>query len=131
MRVNPPVQHTERMAAAKNDVIPLSKPVKGKDGSMISSISVKKGDYLHIAILPFNHSTDIFGKDASVFRPERWLEEDMAERVKGFAAHPPNLSFLGGPRYAAMICTWAELTAFRQRLHRIPVRNGSSRTYAS
>lgn len=104
MRVNPPVQHTERMCNVKEDVIPLQTPVKGKNGQMIDAIRIKKGQHLHIAILPYNHSKEIFGQDASVFRPERWLEEDLTSKVRGFAAWSPILSFLGGPRCVLHHC---------------------------
>jgi len=97
MRCDPPVTHTERMAE-HDDVIPLKDPIIGKDGKRIDAIPVKKGQYIHISILPMNLRTDIFGEDAHEFRPERWIEEDLTTRVKGFVAWAPILSFLGGPR---------------------------------
>jgi cytochrome P450 len=84
--------------AEHDDVIPLSKPIVGRDGKMIDAIPVKKGQYLHVAILPFNYSKEIFGEDAHEYRPERWLEEDLTTKVKGFVAFAPILTFLGGPR---------------------------------
>lgn len=94
MRIAPAVTHSERMAT-EDDVIPLKDPVIGKDGKVITEIPIKKGQYLHISILPFNLREDIFGADAKVFRPERWLEEDLSQRVKGFSTWSPLLSVCG------------------------------------
>ena len=97
MRCAPPVVHTER-ESAKDDVIPLSKPIIGRNGQSISAIPVKKGQIILIGIYTFNYSKEIFGEDAREYRPDRWLEEDLESRVKGFSVWAPVLSFLGGPR---------------------------------
>lgn len=96
MRLHPPAPFADR-EAAQDDVIPLAVPVIGKNGQPIQQVYVKKGQYIHVSIREFNLSKDIFGDDASEFRPERWLEEDLASKVRGMSVWSPLLNFLGGP----------------------------------
>lgn len=55
-------------------------------------------------------SVDIYGPDAEDFRPERWLDGNLKAKIqqhRAYASWAPQLSFLGGPRYAL---TQGELT---------------------
>ncbi|PVF92585.1 cytochrome P450 [Serendipita vermifera] len=61
----------EKVAEA-DDVIPLREPVKGTDGSWITSIPVKKGQIIHIPGIAIDRDEDVWG-DADTFRPTRWL----------------------------------------------------------
>ena len=47
-----------------------------------------------------NLATDIWGEDAAVFKPERWLSPmpDSIEEMKGFTVYSHLLTFLGGSR---------------------------------
>lgn len=87
--------------AAVDEVLPLSKPIKGKDGQMLSKILVPAGCTVIIDIIAVNLSKDIFGPDSEVFKPERWLENDGALQhrlFRPFCTWSSILSFLGGPR---------------------------------
>lgn len=61
--------------AGKDDILPLSEPVVGRDGQTISAIPIKKGTTFLIPILSYNHSTAVWGEDALEYKPERFLEK--------------------------------------------------------
>ncbi|TFK40912.1 cytochrome P450 [Crucibulum laeve] len=74
LRLSPPVHGTIRVATA-NDQIPISHPVTLRDGTILeagSSISIRKGSYIHIPIEGINYSKEIWGDDALSFKPDRW-----------------------------------------------------------
>ncbi|CDO68551.1 hypothetical protein BN946_scf184998.g48 [Trametes cinnabarina] len=73
LRVNVPAQLRLREARA-DAILPLSKPVQGRDGSLIESIPVPNGTVVFVAIQASNVSEDLWGPDAREWRPERWLE---------------------------------------------------------
>jgi cytochrome P450 len=78
--------------ATKDDVIPLSEPLTASDGREITSIPVKKGQVVMLGLNTFNHTKTIFGDDAEDFRPERWLESDLATKIRGFTTWAPLLT---------------------------------------
>ena len=62
--------------------MPLSKPIRGVDGTMIHEILVPKDTAVVIGILSSNRSKAIWGEDAEEWKPERWLKplpESVAE----------------------------------------------------
>lgn len=87
-------------AAAKDDIIPLSKPLKLLNGSTTTSISVKAGQVIFLSINSVNQDPAVFGDDAGVFRPERWIDEKVGENKEGPAigVYSHMLTFLAGPR---------------------------------
>ncbi|KAI6097025.1 cytochrome P450 [Pisolithus croceorrhizus] len=98
LRFRPAAQERVRQAN-EDDVIPLSAPVRTKSGEVVDSIAVERGTVIGISIPCMNRSVAIWGPDAKVFRPERWLESDgitkKAQEVKG---HRHLLTFSDGPR---------------------------------
>ncbi|KAI6105300.1 cytochrome P450 [Pisolithus croceorrhizus] len=98
LRLHPSVPELTR-EAAEDDVIPLLDPVRTKSGEFVDSIVVERGTILSVPISCINRSEAIWGPDAKVFRPERWLEPDgitkKAQEVKGYRHL---LSFGDGPR---------------------------------
>lgn len=54
-------------------VLPLSKPVRGVDGSLITHIPLSKHTPVFVGLISSNTSTDIWGPDANEWKPERWL----------------------------------------------------------
>lgn len=54
--------------------MPLFRPIQGLDGTDISEIAVPKGTHVAIGIRAWNRDKTVWGEDALVWRPERWLE---------------------------------------------------------
>ncbi|KAK1227410.1 hypothetical protein PQX77_009595 [Marasmius sp. AFHP31] len=90
-----------KMAYA-DDCLPLSEGIKMTSGKEINEIPVRKGQKVLISIAAYNRSKEVFGEDAHVFRPERWLENDSAESQKGVGTSvgvfANLLTFSGGVR---------------------------------
>ncbi|KAI0072598.1 cytochrome P450 [Panus rudis PR-1116 ss-1] len=91
----------EALRLAREDIVlPFSSPVRGEDGSMMSEILVPKGTPVIVGLWASNINPAIWGEDAEVYKPERWLEP-LPEKVT--EAHIPGLypnlmTFLGGGR---------------------------------
>ncbi|KAI5478314.1 hypothetical protein MNV49_005269 [Pseudohyphozyma bogoriensis] len=97
LRFEPPVPMTLRHCAA-DSLIPLSSPLLTKSGKTHDSVFCPKGTVLAFSTHACNHSEKVFGEDAKVFRPERWLEGKVGEKVQGHGLYSQLLTFLSGPR---------------------------------
>lgn len=95
LRLQPPVFSTNR-EAAHDCVIPLSQPIRMKDGSLVSNFPVRAGQPLIISIVTYNRRKDIWGDDALEFKPDRWLRLPDAVRNNGIPGG--HLAFISGPR---------------------------------
>ncbi|KAJ8083028.1 hypothetical protein PM082_008891 [Marasmius tenuissimus] len=96
MRYHPVAIHSPRMALV-DDCIPLSKSIKLTNGKEVREIPVSRGQKVVISIAGYNRSKDVFGEDAHVFRPERWLDD--GESKKGgtsVGVYANLLTFSGG-----------------------------------
>ena len=60
-------------SAAKDLVLPLSVPVRGKDGRMISELVIPKNTVVFGHIQASNVNKALWGEDAAEWKPERWL----------------------------------------------------------
>jgi hypothetical protein len=60
-------------SARKDIILPLFKPIVGRDGTAIREILVPKNTNISISILGANRNPDIWGDDAYEWKPERWL----------------------------------------------------------
>ncbi|KAK7694998.1 hypothetical protein QCA50_002186 [Cerrena zonata] len=80
--------------------MPLSVPIRGKDGNMISEVPLPKGTDLTLGLLGSNINPAIWGEDAEEWKPERFLQplpEDVTEaRIPGVYSNL--MTFLGGGR---------------------------------
>ncbi|KAI0690556.1 cytochrome P450 [Cerioporus squamosus] len=74
--------------AAKDIVLPLTWPVRGKDGSVMSEIFVPRGTHLVPNLKACNHNKALWGDDALEWRPERWMGELPREL---YEAHVPGI----------------------------------------
>ncbi|KAF5377300.1 hypothetical protein D9615_006383 [Tricholomella constricta] len=99
LRLCPPVHGTIRVATA-DDQIPVSHPVALQDGTIVEKggfISIRKGSYIHIPIEGLNFSTDIWGKDALEFNPDRWTSLPQNARSPAYPGLGNMMTFGMGP----------------------------------
>ncbi|KAL1407858.1 hypothetical protein Q8F55_007294 [Vanrija albida] len=94
LRIHSPVSNTIRKTVA-DVVVPLSKPVTGRDGTLVESVVLRKGTTVFIPIASVNVDKKIWGPDASVFNPDRHATEPT---VKTPGIYANLLTFIGGPR---------------------------------
>ncbi|KAI6040777.1 cytochrome P450 [Pisolithus marmoratus] len=98
LRLHPSVPELVRQAD-EDDVIPLSEPVRTKSGEVVDSIAVERGTVFAIPVSCLNQAEAIWGPDARVFRPERWLEADgITKKAQELKGHRHLLTFGDGPR---------------------------------
>ncbi|KAF8577885.1 cytochrome-450 hydroxylase [Ramaria rubella] len=96
LRLTPAI-HSSIRVATKDDEIPFSDPITMRDGTKQSSVRIKKGQFVHVAIEGFNLDRDVWGGTGWVFDPDRWL--DLPEKAKQRPGIYPNvLTFSAGPR---------------------------------
>ncbi|KAF9484968.1 cytochrome P450 [Pholiota conissans] len=96
LRVHAPVPATSRVAV-QDDILPLGTPFMDKNGKMVDSIKVVKGQTILIPLLALNRAKYIWGEDSLEFRPERWEKvPEGASTIPGVWGNM--MTFLGGPR---------------------------------
>ena len=54
-------------------MMPLGQPITGLDGTLIDAIHVPKGTLIIPAFMACNTAKEIWGEDASQWKPARWL----------------------------------------------------------
>ncbi|KAJ3559695.1 hypothetical protein NM688_g182 [Phlebia brevispora] len=99
LRLYPPLPLSSR-EAGEDLIMPLSKPIRGVDGSLINELLVPRGTLVVAGLSMCNINKDIWGEDADEWKPERWLSP-LPDAVKD--AHIPGvyanlMTFLGGGR---------------------------------
>ncbi|KAK7039115.1 hypothetical protein VNI00_010300 [Paramarasmius palmivorus] len=73
LRLHPPFPRMQRVA--KHDIIlPLHKPAVGTNGSLMKEIFIRKNTVVHVSVLNTNCNQDLWGPDATDWKPERWLQ---------------------------------------------------------
>ncbi|CDO76372.1 hypothetical protein BN946_scf185011.g36 [Trametes cinnabarina] len=98
LRLHAPLALTSRMAA-KEDVIPLSQPLRFPNGELTDHVSVPAGQHITVPIAAINTSPRFWGEDAREFRPERWLsDEGIPKKAQEIQGHRHLLTFVDGPR---------------------------------
>ncbi|KAJ7650922.1 cytochrome P450 [Roridomyces roridus] len=100
MRMHPPLPEIERMAA-QDDFLPLSAPIQTADGDFVNEVLVRKGQYVKLSIDCINRSEKLWGPDAKVFNPARWIDESNGvdqQRAKELQGYRHLLTFSDGPR---------------------------------
>ncbi|KIJ45274.1 hypothetical protein M422DRAFT_30124 [Sphaerobolus stellatus SS14] len=96
LRFIPPI-HSSLRTANQDDEIPVSEPIKMRDGSVQSSFKISKGQFIHVAMESFNLDRSVWGPSAWEFDPYRWMK--LPEEVKKQPGLYPNImSFSSGPR---------------------------------
>jgi cytochrome P450 len=92
LRLESPVSLTIR-TSARDDIVPLGKPVKSRQGTMMSSCPVKRGTPIMIPIVAVNRDPAVWGEDADEFYPDRWSKENIGA---GVGVYSRMLTFLAG-----------------------------------
>ncbi|KAJ3784547.1 cytochrome P450 [Lentinula aff. detonsa] len=84
LRYHPVAIHLYR-TAYEDDVLPLLKPIVGKDGKIISEIHIPKGAQVIGSVSAYNRNKDVFGEGryhyAFEFNPDRWLDGRVKAEV--------------------------------------------------
>ncbi|CDO76737.1 hypothetical protein BN946_scf184813.g7 [Trametes cinnabarina] len=80
LRFYPAVPHTYRQSL-HDDVLPLSKPITTRSGKVIHEVPIRAGLRLILSVCAYNREKEIWGEDAHVFNPERWLASGNAKRA--------------------------------------------------
>ncbi|KAK0228974.1 cytochrome P450 [Armillaria fumosa] len=80
LRVNP-IVHTIARAAAQDDVLPLSKPMTLTTGKTVQEIAIPKGTFIIASVAGYNRNKSVWGEDAHVFDPARWLRGSASKEV--------------------------------------------------
>ncbi|BEI87227.1 hypothetical protein CcaverHIS002_0705730 [Cutaneotrichosporon cavernicola] len=96
LRLDPPVPESMRLCT-QDVMLPLHTPVKGRDGNMIDSVPMKKGDMIITGYMQVNHNKDIWGPDADKFNPDRFDRPGIPAR-KAPGTWGNITSFNGGNR---------------------------------
>src|SRR5260221_2659894 len=122
MRLFPAGAYSERMAV-EDDVIPLRTAVQASDGTLLNSITIRKGQVcigkstenaitelydlkmIYIPRLSINTRPGAWGPDGQAFIPSRWLEEDSDNGKASFTL--PQVSVSG----------WNNLDSFSEGAH--------------
>lgn len=98
LRLHAPLNVTTRVAA-KDDVIPLSAPLRLPTGELVDSVTITEGQQVTVPISCMNTAAAYWGPDAREFRPERWLsEEGLPKKAQEVQGHRHLLTFVDGHR---------------------------------
>ncbi|KXN87545.1 Cytokinin hydroxylase [Leucoagaricus sp. SymC.cos] len=100
LRFCPPVHETIRVAM-EDDKIPISYPLKLRDGTLLNKgdyITIRQGSYIHIPIESLNYSEEFWGPDARTFDPDRWFDFPAIVRSLAYPGLGNFMTFSFGPR---------------------------------
>ncbi|KAK0215088.1 cytochrome P450 [Armillaria fumosa] len=97
LRYHPAVYHVSRVSA-QDDVLPLSKPITTTSGKILHELPIPKGLQIFSSVAAYNRNKDIFGEDADVFNPERWLRESVPSTTVSLGVYGSLFTFTGGAR---------------------------------
>ena len=61
------------ISACRDTILPLSQPVRARDGRDLPELVVTRGTPVITLIQAFNTNKDLWGEDATEWKPERWL----------------------------------------------------------
>ncbi|KAG1737830.1 cytochrome P450 [Suillus paluster] len=92
------VYHVHRYAS-QDDVLPLSQPITTRSGDVIYELPVPKGTRIVASIAAYNRNKELWGEDAHVFNPDRWLDGTAKEKkATSIGVYSNLMTFIGGVR---------------------------------
>ncbi|KAH9968439.1 cytochrome P450 [Lactifluus volemus] len=94
MRLHPIIWSLSRVAS-RDDVIPLAFPITTTSGEQVSSIPVKKGTVIDLAIHAYQRLPQVWGEDANEWNPDRFLDAEIAKQTS-VGVYGNLLNFSGG-----------------------------------
>ncbi|KAF9026237.1 cytochrome P450 [Hymenopellis radicata] len=97
LRFHPIVYNTFRVAA-ENDVLPLLNPITTDTGEVLNKLPIPKGTKIITSVAAYNRNKIIFGDDAHVFNPDRWLRKDPPKGLVSLGVYGSLFTFVGGSR---------------------------------
>ncbi|EGN92782.1 hypothetical protein SERLA73DRAFT_116913 [Serpula lacrymans var. lacrymans S7.3] len=97
LRVHPVAYHSHRYAT-KDDVLPLSRPITTNSGKVIHEVPIPKGTRIVGSVVGYNRDKNIWGEDADVFDPERWLKPSDGKKGASIGVYGNLMTFSGGIR---------------------------------
>ncbi|KAG1737832.1 cytochrome P450 [Suillus paluster] len=89
------VYHVHRYAS-QDDVLPLSQPITTRSGDVIHELPIPKGTRIVASIAAYNRNKELWGEDAHVFNPDRWLDGTAKEKKATSIGVYSNLMTFGG-----------------------------------
>ncbi|KIJ49182.1 hypothetical protein M422DRAFT_246987 [Sphaerobolus stellatus SS14] len=91
LRLHPVAAHIF-CSASKDGTIPLSEPIKMRNGELTDHVSLKAGQSVIISITAYNRLKNLWGEDANVWNPNRFLGERLNDLPKNSLGVYANLS---------------------------------------
>ncbi|KAG9312341.1 cytochrome P450 [Chiua virens] len=109
-----PIASSVQRIASRDDILPLSKPIRTESGAVIDEMLVPKGTQVMISIAAYNRDTDIWGQDAHDFNPDRWLDGTLDKKLSAGLGVLANLLTFGSGTRACLAWRFAlmEIQAF-------------------
>ncbi|KAF8518692.1 cytochrome P450 [Hysterangium stoloniferum] len=96
LRYYPIAAHNAR-EAGRDELIPLSRPVKTAAGEEIAAIPIKKGQRVFASIWGYNRIKELWGEDAEQWNPERFMGENLNLRPqRGLGVYANLATFSSG-----------------------------------
>ncbi|KAL4068695.1 cytochrome P450 [Scleroderma yunnanense] len=94
LRYHPTAPLVHRMAG-RDTVLPLSRPIATNSGKLINEIPVPEGTRIVISISAYNRNKELWGEDAHVFNPDRWLDGTVKDKKESTVGVYANLMTFG------------------------------------
>ncbi|KAK0214030.1 cytochrome P450 [Armillaria fumosa] len=93
-----PVVYNIFRYASQDDVLPLSTPITTTSGKVLHELPIPKGTQVIASIAAYNRNKEIFGDDADVFNPDRWLRDSVPNTKSALGVYASLFTFSGGSR---------------------------------
>ncbi|KAF9024029.1 cytochrome P450 [Hymenopellis radicata] len=97
LRFHPVIYNTFRVAIG-DEVLPLLDPITTDAGQVLTELPIPKGTKIVTSIAAYNRNKAIFGDDAHVFNPDRWLRAKPPKSPVSLGVYGNLFTFVGGAR---------------------------------